>query len=1594
MGVKRSFKQILLRMASKRIRISGLSLLMAGIMAAQMVVMPVGAAAWFDGSNQESKPAASAETTDPTASVRPTEPKLKNTFALVVATGGQGGDAIEYFKVVYEDTAGIRRSEYILSRDSAASFKMAQAVSSGAERREKANQIFNSYGSGGSIADPADYKPLQPESRNTYLFETIYEVKRIVGIEIMHNAGQWDCQGLWIYEVDEIFGEEMYGYVADDGFISFSGWRVAELEMRSENGELIYTTLQNSRPKLYRMGEEGHPEFNLMIYDRSEAEYDSTANSREYAMRLDITDVYGAGIERGTVGPYRADSIENTKFRDALRMEVRYQDTFGCVQTVSTRVLSGSMVWALDMGVPASTVLAGYAQQGDTLLLPLKLPYFADLLEVKLHYDWTASGGIDELNLSSISLYDLTLSQVDVTVDAVRAAIVPSITYNPIYLWKTGSRQGYVLSPGEVEIPFEMRLNEDSLTMVDEPLTDEYLVEIVTDDMPSAATTSDISVLLNYVTYGGVAQRTEKILLREQSRDFHGYTPGGDDMYYWMGMRPGGRLYFRITIPYVSQFTGVTFALEDGAGDDWQMSEVNIYRLDELSRRQITWGSFSAGGVTTDRYYSRAFQGDLAFSSGRSLLVQKEEEVTIQAGEGGAYSESTLPDSSVSWGDIKYSMSYEESLQDIGFTKTRNTYQVEVTVAGNSALAGSEDAGSKNQFYFQLVFQDGSSAFVQANQQLSGDGFRAGYTETFTIKTNQDYGELLSVRVIPEDISSKSDSFDKLNIDSIQVIRRSDGGLSRQWSVERVGWIDIDFRDEGAASGMLGQSGRSEEEMVRTYNVTYSTYAVNLLVAITTMGMPFSGTVYGDMCYYNSAGEAKHMGFDIVQLMYEYANKTPRYTSGVNADGSTAATFSAWSDPYMFQADKTDRFIITLSDARELVYLDIDAYMEGLEQGQGGTWHIGGVAVSLIESEGHLLLNANNEYERDNAVRLLTTNVDTNRVPAYQLLMEHNAKTSQRIHFIENEIDLDTNRGNVSVLAREPVSQNDVLNIYVYPNLELSDPSTDYSIKAAATYTSPRGMRQASAGTLDMAGDGSVFYMLGVKASGMTVLNQLSIQAESRTNIPNAYIDYAIVQQVRSGVIINTYEIDYGGASAAYGQLDVPVSEKVDHERAYVDEQVVTFSIGKGIDEPLMLQPETKDLAVALRYVPENQPEGMEREYDSPFIYLTDQQISMLRSGQIVSLTFREDYVDEITGVVMVATGGLTVPIDMACVGSYRVASATGERVERGWYSFSEFVDSIDGAEVGRTDRLLGYTGDSVKPLKLQFVTAPATENTESGINGSVELTISYVDDYGAVRTRTIPDLRPYATNETPFATDTVTDVELLVVGVKELRWLEIRPYDDRPETDIGWRLSSVSAQLGHTGEVQKRSVDEAKAILESAGRKINYSTVSVLVNVQAKSNTGSPTNVNVLNESTDIWLDSGQPANLKVTVNGSDEGFTVKAERVASPDSTAAADAGNFLKEDGEKLVFEPERNYTGANIYYRITVSSVEVGSKTVINFVQGFEKEPESTTPSTESSAEKTPAPSEDAGSDTGSDTGSDAGSNTGGEGEAASGSEMPQ
>ena len=109
MGVKRSFKQILMLMANRQIRIRSLSAVMMLIMTLQLAAAPVSAALWPNQTEQESG------TTVPEEVSQAEEPALKNTYALVVSTGGQNGDSIQYFKVVYEDIDGIRRTEYILS---------------------------------------------------------------------------------------------------------------------------------------------------------------------------------------------------------------------------------------------------------------------------------------------------------------------------------------------------------------------------------------------------------------------------------------------------------------------------------------------------------------------------------------------------------------------------------------------------------------------------------------------------------------------------------------------------------------------------------------------------------------------------------------------------------------------------------------------------------------------------------------------------------------------------------------------------------------------------------------------------------------------------------------------------------------------------------------------------------------------------------------------------------------------------------------------------------------------------------------------------------------------------------------------------------------------------------------------------------------------------------------------------------------------------------------------------------------------------------------------------------------------------------------
>ena len=117
-----------------------------------------------------------------------------------------------------------------------------------------------------------------------------------------------------------------------------------------------------------------------------------------------------------------------------------------------------------------------------------------------------------------------------------------------------------------------------------------------------------------------------------------------------------------------------------------------------------------------------------------------------------------------------------------------------------------------------------------ANQQITSDGFRSGYTETFTISTNQNYGELKGIRIIPEDVTSDSEPFDKLQVDRVTVSEHNNGGCYISWIIDNIGWIEIDYSDELESVTPRGQRARTAAELSKLYKVSYKERMLNLHV--------------------------------------------------------------------------------------------------------------------------------------------------------------------------------------------------------------------------------------------------------------------------------------------------------------------------------------------------------------------------------------------------------------------------------------------------------------------------------------------------------------------------------------------------------------------------------------------------------------------------------------------------------------------------------------------------------------------------------------------------------------------------------------------
>lgn len=1214
-----------------------------------------------------------------------------------------------------------------------------------------------------------------------------------------------------------------------------------------------------------------------------------------------------AGNNRVGIQPCK---IKDLGLPECLVYTIVYYDMNDCCRQVRVPVITSSLAWAVDHGISENDSIFGYAQQGDSLVFSAYLP---DMKEISLKESylcfeavngWEASSQasnsskthIDErlemlnntvsyesantsgskgtntghsdseIRLSGMQIYAPGTYAASVSLE--NGVIEPVVEGAPAYFETAATVNGEGYAYGEHVLLSSMRTDyQEGIKLKPHSDGQKYMVIISTDYTSLSATAESPNVTVEYVSLSGRVVSSSAEEVGESSRDYYGYWPGinNEDITTERATGESGELKMLFTIDDLNYFSNVLISMDSTARDDWQISGIKILKLNSLGKRQGTWEVVenSRHEILSDRSYDRELDG--------TVMLEKDETILIQPGDSKRiviHGDSTevQEQEEVNWEEKRYYMDVDTAMSDLGFTKERANYTVKVKVAGeNNGNTIDGDCGSVNPFYFQLVFANGKSGYVLANQQLSGDGFRTGYNERFTIATNRDYGELKAVRIIPDDTSSNSQIFDKLNIDSIEVSRESDNAVNRTWVINKVGWIEIDYHDEAETYSISGRDGRAEGSLARNFNVDYSTYSTKLLFTINTaqpdantdhiedllVGQDeetqeaiikalteqsqFQGEVSLNLTYRDSKGNVQHDTFDMVQAIAAYANKKINTQEATDTEGNIIHSETVSDTSYMFRMGHTDRFELEIRDAQRLLNASIIA--TGVAD-QSCFWKIADFRAMMINENGVLNINGNNEYEKTNAANA-TPLCEGKSMPFTMWIPARHTEEIQ-FFFTDNEINVSLDDDSWEVAAeRVPDSDNDVANVYVY----LADDSKmPHALMGQIKYTNGYGLAyQTSQRELLKMSDGKGFYASNIDVMGMSVLNSITLDTLDAAATQGVKIDRVVIQQVRSDVVINTCTCNLTGNDGvipAGGKLTVypgGTASQGGDVTFNTDTQVMTLAFGKNT-ETARLVAENRDIAVAIRYTTTN--DTNEREYNSPYVYLTDQQIKSIVADGTVQIEFHEPYVNKIKGMVILATGKLKAELASACVGVYEKDPITEEDQCLRWYSFSNFSAPMI---LSAQSRLLNPSADNsrdssisrlntVCPLILDLTTGEVSESAaDPQTTNPIKMVVSYVDSDGKDRTVTFDDIRNNLI-EGGFGAGETAKIRVMLVGVQELTDILLEPYsaDSGTESQDDWYISAFALAMNQNTSVYRYANVVGRTAIQGLPVRLNTSAITL----------------------------------------------------------------------------------------------------------------------------------------------------------------------
>ena len=1171
----------------------------------------------------------------------------------------------------------------------------------------------------------------------------------------------------------------------------------------------------------------------LQTYERGKGpEVDNTGTG--VGVSLQIADVLGAGIETFAAWNGKNYGDKESRFnaweqlknqagddarkawfnlncfrKECMTLTIVYQDTLGARRRVDVPLTTTYLVYILKenegklTGGDWKTWISGVFQQNENVALPLRLAEYAKLESISLSYGQVPDGfrssndgkvetSSDPLTIENICFYEgVNGSNFNSKYDTEKLACVLQTSLKPKYSYSIEGGQR-LTAGGAVSAS----VSDGSLAQGAPKARDsssKYLVKFKTADIQTAGTTGPIFFQLDYTDTNGDKQTTVEYSLTTQAANYYGanYREKWTDdvastLQYERHIRRGCVCECVVDIPNAASIDAIHLSLQ--GGDEWQLEYVNIFRLTGLDQRYGERKEQEKDASRSHLYWRRKYEDGKEYKVAEArqsvLLYENNPTKTVYFTTYDEQGTATKPEQNVKHDDyltsLPSSMTFSEARKDLGLSVVKYTYQVNVKVADV------EDAGSSNYFYFQLLFENGTSGVVLANQQLSSDSFRRAMTESFQIKTTQNYGDIKAVRIICDNTSSTSNVFDKLNIEQITVTLGSDSGVSKSWMVKNVGWIDITYVDEGADASVDNLEKLDQEEsnslanveIVKEFAVGSRATAVDLLFCITTdassaddSANPYKNALGGSMeatlIYRDSNGVEQKMNFDLSAKIQEY-NDTEN---------------TRW----MYRPNHNDRFVLSMTDIKSVQALHIT------RTGGNKDWVVNKVSIQQVGGMGPVYLSDKmTEYYRDFTTQenlALSTN-------AAGVTYRLTGSGSTAITFTNNAIDLSTQQEEESwssVITREPTATNETLNIYLYPgavaglqyDFSRSSPAVRATVQYTTVYGGSLAQKPFNIGTLGTIDGKTILFAKNLDISAMATLNSLRLSTTSAGG-EQPYISHAVVERVREGVVMGRSYFNFANAYLGNGPQECAPTSAMGGEA-----MTQTVRLQPSAGQSIPLTAETSDVAVALRYTSALDAAAEKTVYRSPYVYLTDVGYQSVTTGQLMELPFQVESVGEVVGLSVVSTGPIVL-FDNAVIYNYAAGAAeTAAPLS---------VTSLAGQfAAGGTPLSLEGNGETVTSALFRFTTAPEEASAGAGTAGKISMTVDYVDERGLSRSVSVDDLLSYQRtsgegSEGVIRPGSTTEILLQLSGAVYLDRVTIAAADR-------WLISSIYAELTPPGE-------------------------------------------------------------------------------------------------------------------------------------------------------------------------------------------------